>query len=646
LGESPTVLADPASIALLQSRLHDPHPGVALYALTKLDELDSQAVARALTYLIQHPAPEVRREAFSRIEGLKLRTALGAVSKRVSVESVPSVKESGLRALGAIADSGTSSELSNALNETDPHLVRGALIGLLKYHDTPLAEQSLDRLLVSPVTTDRILAAQALGEVDRTEFLQAHQTLLRDPDSSVRREALQSAGKTRQLGLYPFLIEACAWPETSRAAAQALINIGEDALADVEAAFTEPDAPRQRLLKLAKVLGRVGGPRAQALLVSRIDSPDSELRSEILNALSECNYRAKDKSEIYIAIKAEIQWAAWVFAAQADLGDNNKTALLSRTLRQFIAQTRERVLLLLSFVFDRRSILRVREAWLTGLSSQLAYALEIIDTQLPAEWKPIVMPLLEDLSPQEQLHRLVSIHPQAQQTSEDRLRALIGGIEGQQFTNWMQACAIYTAAQLSAQSCYEAIRNVSTESDDLIRNTACWALDRLSTNIKEGNNPMLSTIEKVLILKTVEMFSQTPEDVLADVANLLEEIEVSEGETIFKKDDLGDSMYVIVDGKVRVHDGERLLNFLGERDVFGEMALLDPEPRLASVTAEEPTRLFRLDQSPFYQLIAERPEVATGILRVLTRHLRNRVRDISHLDNRIKELEQVSSRNE
>jgi CRP-like cAMP-binding protein len=82
-----------------------------------------------------------------------------------------------------------------------------------------------------------------------------------------------------------------------------------------------------------------------------------------------------------------------------------------------------------------------------------------------------------------------------------------------------------------------------------------------------------------------------------------------------------------------------LLNYLGERDVFGEMALLDPEPRLASVTAIEATRLFRLDQAPFYELMAERPEVATGVIRVLSGHLRNRVRDIAGLNARIKELE-------
>jgi CRP-like cAMP-binding protein len=153
---------------------------------------------------------------------------------------------------------------------------------------------------------------------------------------------------------------------------------------------------------------------------------------------------------------------------------------------------------------------------------------------------------------------------------------------------------------------------------------------------------MLSTVEKVLILKTVSMFSRTPDNVLADVAELLEEVDVSENETIFSKGDSGDSLYMILDGKVRVHDDGRLLNYLGERDVFGEMALLDPEPRLASVTAVEATRLFRLDQAPFYELMAERPEVATGIIRVLTGHLRNRVRDIAQLNARIKELESVS----
>ena len=122
---------------------------------------------------------------------------------------------------------------------------------------------------------------------------------------------------------------------------------------------------------------------------------------------------------------------------------------------------------------------------------------------------------------------------------------------------------------------------------------------------------------------------------LANAASVLEELYASENEIVFKKGDAGDSLYVILDGMVRVHDDEQLLNYLGESEVSSEMASLDPEPRLASVTAAEQTRLFRLDQPSFYELMAERPEVAMGIIRVLTGYLRNRVRDIAQPKARI-----------
>jgi len=73
------------------------------------------------------------------------------------------------------------------------------------------------------------------------------------------------------------------------------------------------------------------------------------------------------------------------------------------------------------------------------------------------------------------------------------------------------------------------------------------------------------------------------------------------------------------------------LNYLGERDVFGEMAILDPAPRVASITATKETRLLRLNQEPLYELMSERTEVAQGIIRVLSRHLRDRVQDINDL---------------
>jgi CRP-like cAMP-binding protein len=133
---------------------------------------------------------------------------------------------------------------------------------------------------------------------------------------------------------------------------------------------------------------------------------------------------------------------------------------------------------------------------------------------------------------------------------------------------------------------------------------------------------MMLTIEKVITLKSVSFFSEVPEDSLVEVAAVLEEVECAAGSTIFKQGDLGTSLYVIVTGKVRIHLAERDLVTLGERQVFGELAALDPEPRSADATALEDCLLFRLDRDSLYELMSEHLEVAQGVIRVLCQRLR------------------------
>ena len=130
------------------------------------------------------------------------------------------------------------------------------------------------------------------------------------------------------------------------------------------------------------------------------------------------------------------------------------------------------------------------------------------------------------------------------------------------------------------------------------------------------------TIEKVILLKGVGMFAATSEDILADVATILEEVELNGGELVFGKGEQGDSMYIIINGRVRVFDGDKTINFLGEREIFGELALLDPEPRSAAVEAVEETRLFRLDRNTLFELMADNIGVVSGIMQVLCRRLR------------------------
>ncbi|MFN2253044.1 MAG: cyclic nucleotide-binding domain-containing protein, partial [Candidatus Promineifilaceae bacterium] len=127
----------------------------------------------------------------------------------------------------------------------------------------------------------------------------------------------------------------------------------------------------------------------------------------------------------------------------------------------------------------------------------------------------------------------------------------------------------------------------------------------------------------------VDLFGQSNDELLGQVALLLEEVELSGGQTLFHKGDPGHSLYIVAEGQVRVHDEEWTLAYLGEGEVFGEMALLDSEPRLASVTAVIPTQLLRLEQESFFELLEAEPELARGIIIMLSRRLRIRLGELS-----------------
>jgi CRP-like cAMP-binding protein len=134
---------------------------------------------------------------------------------------------------------------------------------------------------------------------------------------------------------------------------------------------------------------------------------------------------------------------------------------------------------------------------------------------------------------------------------------------------------------------------------------------------------MILPIERVMILKSVSIFSSTPVEYLANVAEFLEEVEVRVGETIIEKGELGRSLYIIVDGRVHMHNGDKHLAILGSREVFGEWAALDPEPRAATATALSDTLLFRLEYDALYELMEADVEVVQGIIHILCKRLRS-----------------------
>jgi CRP/FNR family transcriptional regulator, cyclic AMP receptor protein len=94
------------------------------------------------------------------------------------------------------------------------------------------------------------------------------------------------------------------------------------------------------------------------------------------------------------------------------------------------------------------------------------------------------------------------------------------------------------------------------------------------------------------------------------------------GETIFREGDRGTEFYVIQCGRVRILSGNRLLETLGENEIFGEMALIDDSARSATAVAETDVTVAPITEKQYLFLVRHTPFFALKVMRVLAQRLR------------------------
>jgi len=140
----------------------------------------------------------------------------------------------------------------------------------------------------------------------------------------------------------------------------------------------------------------------------------------------------------------------------------------------------------------------------------------------------------------------------------------------------------------------------------------------------DGNR--LTAIEKILILKSVSIFNKLPDNILNDIADISKEQQLAPGQILFNKGDSGTTMYIIIDGEVKVYDGENIIAILGSRKIIGELAALSSESRTASISALKKTRLLKITQESLYEIMWDHSEVAKACMQVLIERLRNLIK--------------------
>lgn len=136
---------------------------------------------------------------------------------------------------------------------------------------------------------------------------------------------------------------------------------------------------------------------------------------------------------------------------------------------------------------------------------------------------------------------------------------------------------------------------------------------------------MLSVIEKVIFLQKVDVFSEVSTEQLAFLAAIAEELGSEAATTLYREQDVSDSMYLVLEGRVRLHRGETEVTTAGPGEAFGTWALFDDEPRVVAATTLEASRLLRIDKEDFIDLLADNIKITQGVLKAVVRRLRGLV---------------------
>ena len=136
--------------------------------------------------------------------------------------------------------------------------------------------------------------------------------------------------------------------------------------------------------------------------------------------------------------------------------------------------------------------------------------------------------------------------------------------------------------------------------------------------------PPMMTLEA---LRSVPLFASLDDEAAGGLLELLEVRDVAPGQALFRTGEAGDAMYLIEDGRVRIHisdaDGNDVtLAELARGDFFGEMALIDGKTRSADATALENSRLAVLSRDHFLAFVRRNPDIALEILSAVTDRLR------------------------
>jgi HEAT repeat protein len=534
---------------------------------------DAAAINAALEGM-QHPDPIVRRVS---IEIISTHSTETEVLVQALYDEDMDVRISALKGLSRLQATSALLDIASLLSDPQPEIRAQAVDSLRAL--TPYS-RGLTALLTrmlddenSQVQVRAIVALLSIASSHPSRNLLRQMSMIGDVDERVMAlNALAEVGDPNAFILFSAELNDEHAPILVRcAAASALGTCGNPAIPELTKALTTEHSSLRS--SIAYALGKIGDTSLTAVISSLVEPDSEEAALLALEQLSAWKESERLRNYVKSRIESALRFEDLRLAIQ-DVWDD-RIKLLADSLQNRAHRDGVRALKALSLLEDREII----SVAIDNLNSQrqVSNALETLEAIRDAV---LIRPLFRIWEPVNEGKIIIS-------TSEVIAKLL------NEKDDWLRACAIFAKDEL---------------------------METLTT---------LSTMERILLLRRVPLLIDLSPVDLQRVAAITTEQDFVEGELICEQGEVGNEMYVIISGEVRVvvnNNGqpEKEIARRVAGNVVGEMSLISGDLRIASVVAASDVRTLCLDRSSFESLLRERPEVSLAVMRELCNRLRER----------------------
>ncbi|TDE17638.1 cyclic nucleotide-binding domain-containing protein [Dyadobacter psychrotolerans] len=623
------------ALPIITENLNSDRKEEVINAIDWLARYKKSVFRKNVDLLLKNQFPQVR------LKTLQTLFALGRPELTASFYAyLESEKDTACQTLAvriACASSKLSEEkLARYLSHQDPDIVKGAIIGCWEAGKSlPLMHGTLRKLFSSENEQSQLVALECLQVIGISPYETSLLNLLHNAAPRVKNAAVNviasdESGKLIE-ELRPLLSGAM-----SKTIAGKLIKSGGPGIALLQE-WLQNDEAGDKISAVIKASEKVQHEFILPLLfdhlknIYQINITDHKLHLKninlsihlsILKVLS--NYTLTADQKILTGSFAEKELIN-AYRLLTGMSENDRDFAWNATLEYEMELTSQRLFYVFMMLYDKDAVQNAWKGIRHASKEKRANSLEMIESLLPRTLYPSLHALFENIpiaKKQDALRQYLG-----DQNTETSLISLILLKQQTAFTPWTVALAIQKSTQQNAES--DGLVLLSSHPNKLIREAAIKRIQELNFNNtssetmeKTDISRQISEMERIIVLKNTQLFSKTPENVLSSIAPIMKEVTYQEGQEIFAKGDLGDSMYIIYAGEIGIYDGAKQLALFDKGEIFGELALLDTEPRSASTVAESDVLLFRIDQEDFFELMEERDEILRNVLRILCQRIR------------------------